>query len=353
MNEITVQRGSEIGSHLLHGATCTGRGSSARAGGEASLAGGSSHENSAGGAVRPAGSFPNGALPPWDDATIEQVRAWAADGVSQRRIAQRLCVAQFTVATRMRKLGIATKIHKPNNLEMERGAAVLVQHWATMPDIRDVLRLYHAARGHTRTTVKGMRMHARKLGLVRPAEAELCGALLGARIYREQCDAANIEAAPRVQAAFDRGLTIHAATRELGMSPKRLRRMVRMGLVTAPAPQPRAAAQPKPPKPPKLAKVKPPKPVPAPRPKKLPKSWVRVAPPPPPPKPKFQTVEEWLAAGGQITRLPAAAVHATTATLGEGRELIRQHAEVMATDDGNWIARAKRKMGRFHFGAGQ
>lgn len=352
MNEITVQRGSEIGSHPMHGATGAGRGSSARVGGEASVAGGSSHENLTGGAMRPAGSFPNGALPPWDDATVAKVRKWARAGVSQRQIAQRLGVAQFTVATRMRKIGIATKIHKPKSGEMERGAEVLVQHWATTPSLADVLRLYHAARGHTKTTMKGMRAHARKLGLVRPAEAELSGALLGARIFREQCDAANIEAAPRVQAAFDRGLTIHAATRELGMSPKRLRRMVRMGLVTAPSPQPRAAAQPKPPKPPKLAKVKPPKPVPAPRPKKLPKSWVRATPLPAPPRPKFQTVEEWLAAGGQITRLPAAAVHATTATLGEGRELIRQHAEVMAQDDGNWITRAKRKMGRFHFGAG-
>ena len=349
MNEITVQRGSEIGSQPMHGATCTGRGSSARAGGEASVAGVTSHENLAGGAVRAAGSFPNGALPPWDDATIEQVRAWAAEGLSQRRIAQRLGVAQFTVATRMRKLGITTKIHKPNSLEMERGAAVLVQHWATMPDIRDVLRLYHAARGHTRTTVKGMRTHARKLGLVRPAEATMCGARLGAKLFQERCDAANAEIAPRVQAAFDRGLSIHAATQELRLSPKRLRRMVRLGLVTAPAPRPRAAAQPKPPK---VVAPKPPKPAPAPKPKKLPKSWVRVAPPPAKPRPTYQTVEEWLAAGGQITRLPAAAVHVTTADLGNGREMIRQHAEVMAQDDGNWITRAKRKMGRFHFGAG-
>ena len=351
--KITVQRGSEIGSQAMHCATDAGRGSSARVGGEASLAGGSSHENLAGGAVRLAGSFPNGALPPWDDATIEQVRVWAAEGLSQRRIAQRIGVAQFTVATRMRKLGITTKIHKPNSLEMERGAAVLVQHWATMPDIRDVLRLYHAARGHARTTVKGMRMHARKLGLVRPAEATMCGARLGAKLFQERCDAANAEIAPRVQAAFDRGLSIHAATQELGLSPKRLRRMVRLGLVTAPAPRPRAAAQPTPPKvvAPKLPK--PPKPAPAPKPKKLPKSWVRVAPPPVKPRPTYQTVEEWLAAGGQITRLPAAAAHVTTATLGDGREMIRRHAEVMASDDGNWIARAKRKMGRFHFGVGK
>lgn len=62
MNEITVQRGSEIGFHPMHGATGAGRGSSARVGGEASVAGGSSHENLAGGAERPAGSFLRGAI---------------------------------------------------------------------------------------------------------------------------------------------------------------------------------------------------------------------------------------------------------------------------------------------------
>ena len=48
---------------------------------------------------------------------------------------------------------------------------------------------------------------------------------------------------------------------------------------------------------------------------------------------------------------PAAAVAVTTAAMGEGREVIRRHAALMAGDDGNWVARSKKKMGRFHFGA--
>lgn len=71
-------------------------------------------------------------------------------------------------------------------------------------------------------------------------------------------------------------------------------------------------------------------------------------------KPAFraQSVADFIAAGGQIKRCPAAAVHATTADMGDGREVIRAHAVAMAGDDGNWIQRAKKKMGRFHFGVG-
>lgn len=351
INRLSLADAGKLGGTV---ATSAGRGSSARVGGEAGVAG-VPPGNLAGGAVRAAGSFPHGALPPWDDATIAKVREWAADGVSQRQIAKRLGVAGFTVAQRMRKLGIETRIHKPSAEEMERGAAVLVAHFTSHPDLRDVLRLYHAARGHEKTTIKGMRMHARKLGLVRPAEAEMSGAKIGAKLFQAMCHAANVEAAPRVQAVLARGLSIDAACRELRMSSKRIKRMIEAGLVPAPPERPRAVAQPRvfTPRAPRPAKVKAPKPEPKPKVKALPKSWVRAPAPPPKPKPTFQSVEAWLAAGNRITQCPAAAVHATTATLGEGRELIRKHAAVMAGDDGNWIARAKRKMGRFQFGVGK
>lgn len=278
------------------------------------------------------------ARPAWDAETIASVREWAAAGVSQREIGRRLGLAQFTVATRMADAGIETKVRKPRSGEMERAAVVLVEHFASHPDLNDLLRLYRQARGSDRPTLKGMRTHARHLRLFRPDDSVLNGAKRGAATVRAIHAAAAVELAPRLQESLNVTCSVPLSAAALGISCKRARRLVRMGMVTLP------------PKP-KVAKA--PKPAPTSKPKALPKSWVRAEPPPPKPKATFQSVEAWLAAGNRITQCPAAAAYVTTATLGEDRELIRLHAEMMAADDGNWITRAKRKMGRFHFGVGK
>lgn len=278
------------------------------------------------------------ARPAWDAETIASVREWAAAGVSQREIGRRLGLAQFTVATRMADAGIETKVRKPRSGEMERAAVVLVEHFASHPDLNDLLRLYRQARGSDRPTLKGMRTHARHLRLFRPDDSVLNGAKRGAATVRAIHAAAAVELAPRLQESLNVTCSVPLSAAALGISCKRARRLVRMGMVTLP------------PKP-KVAKA--PKPAPTSKPKALPKSWVRAEPPPPKPKATFQSVEAWLAAGNRITQCPAAAAYVTTATLGEDRELIHLHAEMMAADDGNWITRAKRKMGRFHFGVGK
>ena len=284
------------------------------------------------------------ARPAWDAETIISVREWAAAGVSQREIGRRLGLAQFSVAIRMADAGIETKVRKPRSGEMERAAVVLVEHFASHPDLNDLLRLYRQARGSDRPTLKGMRTHARHLRLFRPDDSVLTGAKRGAATVRAIHAAAADELAPRLQESLSVTCSVPLSAAALGISCKRARRLVRMGMVTLP-PKPKVA---------KVAKApKPKEPPAARRPNKLPASWVRAEPPPPKLKPTFQSVEAWLAAGNRITQCPAAAAYVTTATLGEDRELIRQHAEVMAADDGNWITRAKRKMGRFHFGVGK
>ncbi|GEM_PF-2482597 len=385
MSEITVQRGSEIGSHPMHGATGAGRGSSARVGGEASVAGGSSHENLTGGAERPAGSFRAGGAPGksrftpdgierlrasakarlqnpeaaalrhakveaklgWSDETKANVRQWAADAVPVREIARRLGLHFDTTKRRAALYGIPLRDEVKERYT--RAAGLLRQHYPTTMPLSELLELYCEAIGR-RVTTTAIETYARKIGLRRP---ENKGRILGAAARQATLRAERAALAPAVQAMLDRHATFDGIAAALGVSQQRLQTMQKEGLIRRlPKPPAEPKAQPKPPKPPKLATPKPPKPEPAPKPKKLPASWVREAPPPPKPRPTYQTVQEWLDAGGQITRLPAAAVHATTADLGVGRDMIRRHAEVMAQDDGNWITRAKRKMGRFHFGAG-
>jgi hypothetical protein len=335
-------------------ATATGCGSSARGGGEfggtpaapeARVAGVSSLVNSP-----PAASCAPGVLfegtrtpatrhPDWDDATIQTVRQWAAAGVSQREMALRLGMAQFAVAQRMAFAGIETLIRKPRSGEMVRAAAVLVEQFATHPDLKALLVVYRQARGTDAPTMKTMRTHARKLRLVRPNDTPAHAAKRGGATTKAKAAADDAALAPRLQASVNETYSLAASAAALGCSYKRARRMVRQGMVVVPAK----------PKAPKVVQVKPP---PAPRkPNKLPKSWVRDTTPLPP-KPRTQTVADFLAAGGQITRCPAAAAFATTANMGEGREVIRAHALAMEGDDGNWKQRAKRKMGRFHFGVG-
>lgn len=273
---------------------------------------------------------------PWDEATTAAVREWAAAGVSQREIGRRLGMAQFSVALRMTDAGIKTKVRKPRSGEMERAGAVLVEHFATHPDLKEVLRLYGRARGTDKVTMKGMRAHSRKLRLVRPGESMWEGAKRGAAKVQAIHAAAAVELAPVLQASLNVTFSVPVSAKALGISQKRARRLVRLQMVTVP---PR----------PKVAKVPKPKPPPAPRkPNKLPATWVRDSPRAP--KPRYESVEAFLAAGGRIQFCPAAAAAVTTATLDEGRDVIRRYHEA-AGETGNWKDRAKKKIGRVHFGA--
>jgi hypothetical protein len=277
------------------------------------------------------------ALPPWDEATTAAVREWAAAGVSQREIGRRLGMAQFSVALRMTDAGIETKVRKPRSGEMDRAGAVLVEHFATHPDLKALLVLYGKARGTDKVTMKGMRAHSRKLRLVRPGESMWEGAKRGAIKVQAIHAAAAVELAPRLQASLNVTFSVPVSAKALGISQKRARRLVRLQMVTVP-PRPKVAKAPKP------------KPPPAPRkPNKLPATWVRDNSPRAP-KPRYESVEAFLAAGGRIQVCPAAAAAVTTATLDGGRDVIRRYHEA-AGETGNWKDRAKKKIGRLHFGA--
>lgn len=111
MSEITVQRGSEIGSHPLHGATDAGRGSSARVGGDASVAGVTSRENLAGGAVCSAGSFSLGQhrrdTRDWTDAEVASLREyWRRPEFTHEDMAQALHRSVNAVQNKAARLGL-------------------------------------------------------------------------------------------------------------------------------------------------------------------------------------------------------------------------------------------------------
>jgi hypothetical protein len=274
--------------------------------------------------------------PSWDATTIQTVREWAAAGVSQREIGRRLGLAQFSVATRMKDHGIETKVRKPRSGEMDRAATVLAEHFTSHTDLAEVLRLYRQARGSDKPTMKSMRTHARHLRLFRPDDSIISGAMRGAAKVRAIHAAAAVELAPRLQTSLNETFSVPISAAALGISAKRARRLVRSGMVTVPT-RPRVAKAPKPKAPPAPRK-----------PNKLPPTWLRDNSPRPP-KPRYESVEAFLSAGGRIQFCPAAAVAVTTATLDEGRDVIRRYHEA-AGETGNWKDRAKKKIGRLHFG---
>lgn len=351
------------GKHEPAVATSAGRGSPTRAGGEASVAGeapphggrfsaegmarlralGKANLRSPEAIARRAAIIAEKAA--WTEETKAQVRAWAQDGVSLSQIGRRLHLALETVKRRAKIYGIDLSSQKPDLYEA--GAVVLREHYEADTPTDEVHRLYCAARGKLFSR-NAMEIHARKLNLRRPIYLARRAA---GRARGDLFRAERVGLAPQVQAMLDERRTLEAISAALRISQNRLQVMLKLGEVVRSAPPLKVVApriqQPRVPKP------KAPKPPKASKPKALPKSWVRSPAPAPQPKVAYQTVEAWLAAGGRITQCPAAAVHVTTATLGEGRDVIRQHAAAMAGDDGNWVSRAKKKMGRFQFGAGK
>ena len=274
----------------------------------------------------------------FDPEVIEKVRAWTAEGLAQRKIGPLLGVSQFVVASIQNQNGIATKVKQPVREEMERGAVALREHFQTVKPIREVLALYREARRNPVVTLKGMATHARTLGLKRPPDALKTASLDGSKVSQAKAAAARAELLPRLQEVLNRVYTFAAAARELGICSTRVGKLARMGLLTVP---------PMPPRPPAAPKRKPAK---MPRVPVFREMRARYAEPAPP-KPVFQTVEAFLAGGGQIKRCPAAAAYVTTADLGDGRDVIARHAAVMAGDNGNWKSRAKKKPNAFQFGA--
>lgn len=274
----------------------------------------------------------------WDDAKIERVKALLLAGASAREIKRKEHVYRGTLKKFCIEHGLPCRLRRSFT---QAGDALLKEKYETERDLNALLRQYQEAREYP-ASYDAMRQHAARLGLHRPR--------FGADKPKHRADRAAEYAqarqaiAPVLQQWLNTGIGVAAAAKCMGISGKRAFRMVHDGLVVRPAPPP------KPPRPAAAKRAKAPKQAKPPKPKALPKSWVRSVAPPKP-KPVYETVEAFLAAGGRITRCPAAAVHVTTATMGEGRDVIRRHAAAMAGDDGNWIARAKRKMGRFHFGA--
>lgn len=273
----------------------------------------------------------------WDDAKIERVKALVLAGASAREIRRKENVYRGT----LKKFCIKHELpYRQKLFQTEAGDALLQEKYASERDLSALLSQYQQARGYA-ATYDAMRQHAARLGLRRPRFGDVPAQRMDRATEYAQARQA---IAPILQKWVDAGVGVAAAAKLMRISGKRAFRMVKDGLVVRPAPPPKA---------PRVAAPKKAKKAPEPKftkPKALPKSWVRSVVPPKP-KPVYETVEAFLAAGGRITQCPAAAVHVTTATLGEGRDVIRRHAAAMAGDDGNWIQRSKRKMGRFHFGA--
>lgn len=111
--EITVQRGSD-GSHHVHGATDAGRGLSARVGGEASVAGVTSHENLASGAVRAAGSLSLGQqrrdTRDWSNAEVASLREyWKRPEFTHEDMAHALQRSVNAVQNKAARLGLKAR----------------------------------------------------------------------------------------------------------------------------------------------------------------------------------------------------------------------------------------------------
>lgn len=277
----------------------------------------------------------------WDDAKTERVKALVLSGASSREIARLERVYRGTLAKFCQEHGLSRPTRRNFTAE---GDAVLLRGYATNPDLAALLREYQAARGYE-ASYDAMRQNATRLGLHRPRVFPMAPRANSRADRAAEYAEAREAIAPELQAYLNAGMGLLAACKRMKISVKRAYRMEQDGLLTrpeAPPKPPPVERAPRAPKPVRVAVQKP---------KKLPASWVRAAAPPPKPKRVYETVEAFLAAGGRITHCPAAAVAATTAAMGEGREVIRRHAALMAGDDGNWVARSKKKMGRFHFGA--
>ena len=265
--------------------------------------------------------------PAWSTETVDQIRAWLADGVSAREISRRLGVHPSTLRYRANVHDIelpGADLIDPE--KMQAAAAVLHTHFSTEPEWRKTLALYAEARGDNPTRA-AMNNHARRLKLFRPiysinAEQRTRGQETRSREFREWREGL----AERAQVLINLRMTRDQVAAAMKIGPKTVLRLIKEGLVRDPPKPPPI------PKAPRIKAKKAPKPVKPPPPRKLPASYVRAPVEPAKPKPVYQSVEAWLAAGNTVTRCPTAAAERTTATIPEAdmaalRELYARREE--------------------------
>lgn len=281
----------------------------------------------------------------WDGARLQLVRDLLAQGWLGRDIAREMGITRNALKIALYRHG--ERLREAPDARAEAARDVLRQHYETERDLERVRALYCAALGRN-TSAKTMRWHAQKMGLRRAhfrpghgARTEKYSATR--RIAREA-------AAARVVAHMAQtGLAATPAAAALGIGKTAIERMMRDGLVPT-----RAKAEPKRdyaalaarikgrmaagetqveamraegankwaagmmqragllprlrrPKAQKPAKAAPQRPA----------GWVREVKPAPAPAPRTQSVEEFLAAGGRITRCPAVMAVECQATIPE------------------------------------
>jgi predicted DNA-binding protein (UPF0251 family) len=304
----------------------------------------------------------------------------AERGASRRSIAHAMGLSETWLRTHSMARGIKIGLvydHK-SRTATEAGKAVLLRLYETEPDIDRVHSEYLAATGR-RSSLTAMRTIAQELGLERrhkfprkvgfhiveqvgKLEADAAamlrlvaeksvtyadaarrlgvsrtratlmrkrGLLPAATVYRAprqpkrktgmtvaQLVAQRLERAAVIQKLMDTGMTAKDAAERIGYSRGSVNRMVADKLVIRripfrPTPPRREAAAPK------------------------------MPPQPPKPKPVYETVEEWLAAGGQIKKCPTVAAGPTTATIPDAdKALIQQvYAEREAAQPKGWRGR--------------
>lgn len=276
---------------------------------------------------------------------LATVRRLADEGWSVSRIARAIKADEKALRRRATDAGVVFAF----DTRHERGDAVLREHWPSNMHGADVFRLYLAAL-KVKVGVHAMRQRAVLLGIKRPERNDT-------RLREEARQDAWVRG---IQQHVDNGLRLATASRLVGIHPKTGAKLHREGLVRLPDYAALARAKVSAARAASAERVRaviggcrtlneaaaaagvsraaiwsmrkaelvtlPPQMVHE-GPNAVPVVRQRApAPPPPPPKPPAQTVEEWLAAGGQIKRCPAVALIPTQAEISaEDRAAMQAH----------------------------
>lgn len=256
----------------------------------------------------------------WSAERIEKLRDLAGRGWTMAAIAREMRVHPDTLRARTKEYGVEI-INRVSCYKA--AAAVLTEWWPTLRPAAEIFPLYEAAL-RAKTTRKAMGEHALRLKLRRPTNILDQTRRANAKVMIERWHQLRAEKAPEIQRALDEHGTYMGAQIATGVSERLIRIMVREGLVTK---APRKKAPPAPATPPK---------------RYAPISYgVAMTRPGPI---KAESVEAFLARGGQITRCPTVALQPTQATIPEAdREAIRVRREeqerALKRSGGNhWLA---------------
>lgn len=227
---------------------------------------------------------------PWP-GRVEALRQMTEDGWSIGRMARYFECSRSTICYNCVLHGISATAVR--NARMEAGAEVLKRIYHLPITMAEKMAEYVKARGPV--SADAMRQHAQRLRLQatrartrakpRTMPPKATANLIALRAEERAA------MAPAMQARLNDGASYNALMRETGISWKRLRGMVREGLLVKPprvkVPRKRIRAK-------AASKPRAPRPV------------VYAAPKPVKPPIVYQTVEAWLAAGNQVTRCPTA-----------------------------------------------